>query len=275
MPPVHTVQLASVRVLTEDLPRQVRFYEAVTGATARWLTDDFVELVTPSATVALSHPRRVAFISENTPRAAANDSAIVEFLVDDVDALFARLQQEFDDDLVVVQPPTTMPWGNRSALLRDPDGALVNLYTPVTAQGLRLQQQRQPQLLQPALDAERSVEELAIVFEGYLAAFAAASAADRERLLRHSVAEDVTFSNPGVEGCGLDDLLEHVAVFREQLPGAHFRLDWLRPQHSQLLAHWTTVDRDGADFVAGCSYARVDQHGRLTHIAGFWAPGAV
>ena len=34
--------------------------------------------------------------------------------------------------LPVVQAPTTMPWGNRSLLLRDPDGALVNLFTPVT-----------------------------------------------------------------------------------------------------------------------------------------------
>ena len=144
----NTVQLASIRVITEDLPRLLRFYEAVTGAAPQWLTDDFVELVTPSATFALSHPRRVAFIGGNTPRAAANDSAIVEFLVDDVDALFARLQGEFDGDLVVVQPPTTMPWGNRSVLLRDPDGALINLYTPVTPQGRQLQQQRQPQLRQ-------------------------------------------------------------------------------------------------------------------------------
>ena len=149
MTTTHTVQLASVRVITDDLPRLVRFYEAVTGATPHWLTDDFVELVTPSATFALSHPRRVAFISENTPRAAANDSAIVEFLVDDVDALFARLQGEFGGDLVVVQPPTMMPWGNRSVLLRDPDGALINLYTPVTPHALQLQQRRQPQVNRP------------------------------------------------------------------------------------------------------------------------------
>ncbi len=146
---VNTVQLASVRVLTEDLPRLVRFYEAITGATAQWLTDDFVELVTPSATFALSHPRRVAFITDKTPRAGANDSAVVEFLVDDVDALFARLNAELGEELVVVQSPTMMPWGNQSVLLRDPDGALINLYTPVTAQARQLQRQRQPQLLQP------------------------------------------------------------------------------------------------------------------------------
>jgi hypothetical protein len=31
-----------------------------------------------------------------------------------------------------VNGPTTMPWGNRSLLFRDPDGNLVNFFTPVT-----------------------------------------------------------------------------------------------------------------------------------------------
>jgi hypothetical protein len=31
-----------------------------------------------------------------------------------------------------VTEPTTMPWGNRSLLVRDPDGNLVNFFTPVT-----------------------------------------------------------------------------------------------------------------------------------------------
>jgi catechol 2,3-dioxygenase-like lactoylglutathione lyase family enzyme len=143
----NTVQLASVRVITEDLPRLLRFYEVVTGVTAQYLTDDFVELVTPSATFALSAPGRVAFITENTPRAAANASAIVEFLVGDVEAVFARLQAEYGDDLEVVQAPAMMPWGNLSALIRDPDGALINLYTPITPQARRLQGDRQPQML--------------------------------------------------------------------------------------------------------------------------------
>jgi hypothetical protein len=28
--------------------------------------------------------------------------------------------------------PTDMPWGNRSVILRDPDGGLVNLFSPIT-----------------------------------------------------------------------------------------------------------------------------------------------
>jgi hypothetical protein len=36
-----------------------------------------------------------------------------------------------------VQEPTTMPWGNRSILFRDPDGNLVNLFTPVSPEALQ------------------------------------------------------------------------------------------------------------------------------------------
>ncbi len=60
---------------------------------------------------------------------AENHTAIIEFLVDDVDAEYTRLMEFVT---VFVNEPTTMPWGNRSLLFRDPDGNLVNFFTPVT-----------------------------------------------------------------------------------------------------------------------------------------------
>ena len=145
----NTVQLASVRVITDDLPQLVRFYEILTGATPQYLTDDFVELVTPSATFALSTPERVAFITDNPPRAAANRTAIVEFVVQDVESLLTLMKTELGDDLDIVQAPTMMPWGNMSVLIRDPEGSLINLYTPVTPQALQLQQNRTPKMPPP------------------------------------------------------------------------------------------------------------------------------
>ena len=65
---------------------------------------------------------------------AANRSAIIEFRVGDVDAQYRKLMETIDD---FVQTPTTMPWGNRSLLLRDPDGNLVNFFTPVSAEAIR------------------------------------------------------------------------------------------------------------------------------------------
>jgi hypothetical protein len=54
---------------------------------------------------------------------------IIEFLVDDVDRLHHNLAGLVED---YVQEPTTMPSGNRSLLFRDPDGNLINFFTPVT-----------------------------------------------------------------------------------------------------------------------------------------------
>ena len=61
--------------------------------------------------------------------AGATERAEVGFLVDDVDAVYEKLTGLVDD---FVNQPTTMPWGNRSLLFRDPDGNLVNFFTPVT-----------------------------------------------------------------------------------------------------------------------------------------------
>jgi uncharacterized glyoxalase superfamily protein PhnB len=52
---------------------------------------------------------------------------IIEFCVDDVDAVYRNLTDVVED---FVNQPTTMPWGNRSLLFRDPDGNLVNFFTP-------------------------------------------------------------------------------------------------------------------------------------------------
>lgn len=123
------MNLCSVRLIVRDIRKLVAFYEAVTALPARWLNDDFAEIPTPACTLALGSERTVRLFAEGAAQPAANHTAILEFLVDDVDAVFATL-----DGLVteVVQPPTTMPWGNRSLLVRDPEGNLINLFAPVT-----------------------------------------------------------------------------------------------------------------------------------------------
>ncbi len=47
---------------------------------------------------------------------------------------YRKLTEFMGDSLV--QKPTTMPWGNRSLLFRDPDGNLVNVFTPVSAEAI-------------------------------------------------------------------------------------------------------------------------------------------
>lgn len=123
------MRLVSIRVITADVKRMVAFYEMVTGVAAIWGNELFAEIPTPVGTLAIGSDKTVALFGAGSAEAAANRTAIVEFIVDDVDAEYARLRELISD---VVTEPTTMPWGNRALLFRDPDGNLVNLFTPVT-----------------------------------------------------------------------------------------------------------------------------------------------
>ncbi|MFE2550219.1 VOC family protein [Streptomyces sp. NPDC059355] len=123
------MDFVSIRIITGDVARLVGFYERATGIGATWSTEDFAELRTASATLAIAGTRTVPLFAPGAARPADNHSVIVEFLVDDVDHVHRNLAGSTED---FVQAPTTMPWGNRSLLLRDPDGNLVNFFTPVT-----------------------------------------------------------------------------------------------------------------------------------------------
>jgi predicted enzyme related to lactoylglutathione lyase len=123
------VKFVSTRLITADVGSLVDFYEMVTQATALWGNELFAEIPTPVGTLAIGSDKTVSLFGQGSAEPAANRSAIIEFIVDDVDAEYARLRGQLNE---VVTEPTTMPWGNRALLFRDPDGNLVNLFTPVS-----------------------------------------------------------------------------------------------------------------------------------------------
>ncbi|MBB5955431.1 putative enzyme related to lactoylglutathione lyase [Saccharothrix tamanrassetensis] len=125
------MQLVSVRVITNDVARLVEFYEQVTGLDARRPAEQFAELVGPSCTLAIGSAETMALFSAGAAVPESNRTAILEFLVEDVDREHERLTS-LAVAPEIVQKPTTMPWGNRSLLFRDPDGNLVNFFTPLT-----------------------------------------------------------------------------------------------------------------------------------------------
>ena len=123
------MDFVSIRIITADVARLVRFYEQATGVQANWATEDFAELRTTHGTLAIGSTRTVPLFAPGSARPADNRTVIIEFLVDDVDGTYKELAGLVED---FVNEPTTMPWGNRALLFRDPDGNLVNFFTPVT-----------------------------------------------------------------------------------------------------------------------------------------------
>ena len=130
------MNLHSVRIITDNVKGLVSFYEQVTGMSAIQYTPDFAELQTPSATLAIGSTNTLQFFGETeVAKAAQNHTAIIEFIADDVDLHYNRLSEVLQTCLV--QKPTGMPWGNKSLLFRDPDGNLVNFFTPVTPEAVK------------------------------------------------------------------------------------------------------------------------------------------
>lgn len=130
------MNLVSIRIITDDAKKLAAFYEHVTGIAATFYTDEFAELKFPTAALAIGSTKTLAlFGGSQVAKAAQNQTAIIEFRVTDVDEDYKRLSVLLKD--LMVQKPTTMPWGNRSILFRDPDGNLVNLFTPVTSEAIK------------------------------------------------------------------------------------------------------------------------------------------
>ena len=129
------MNLVSIRIITADIKRLARFYEQITGTSVTMYTEDFGELKTATCTLAIGSTRTLQLFGGDVAHPAENHTAIIEFRVNDVDAEYRKLVEVIGHSLV--QEPTTMPWGNRSLLFRDPDGTLVNFFTPIRAEAIK------------------------------------------------------------------------------------------------------------------------------------------
>jgi uncharacterized glyoxalase superfamily protein PhnB len=107
---------------TRDLPRLVAFYETALGGEVGYrFTDDgadvYVSLTLGGAALGIGW-------DPQTPPAEVGDRAALWFYVDDVDEAYAAA---IEAGASPVAEPERMPWGERVARVRDPDGTLINL----------------------------------------------------------------------------------------------------------------------------------------------------
>jgi uncharacterized glyoxalase superfamily protein PhnB len=119
------MSFTSIRIITDNLEGLVAFYEQVTGQQAERPAPIFAQFTGPGGSLAIASTATVAML-DGALTPATNRSVFIEFEVSDVDGDFAKLRPKPEDDVL---EPTTMLWGNRSALLRDPDGNVVNLFS--------------------------------------------------------------------------------------------------------------------------------------------------
>jgi predicted enzyme related to lactoylglutathione lyase len=120
------MRFASVRVVTNDVETLKTFYSKLTGIAPTDLAPGFSEIRLEGCTLAISSTEIIDKVNGGAIVPGANRSSMIELEVDDVEAVKVLMTAEGD---AIVQQPTTMPWGNVSMLLRDPDGAVVNIFS--------------------------------------------------------------------------------------------------------------------------------------------------
>ena len=127
---LETPVLQSTCLISADVRRLVEFYEPILNRKANWSSEDYAEFPTRAGVLAIFSVAAQEKYIPGSSEPAMNRSVILEFKVADVDAEYGRLQPLVK---TWVKPPTTQPWGTRSIYLRDPDGNLVDFYSPVPA----------------------------------------------------------------------------------------------------------------------------------------------
>ncbi|WP_416363425.1 VOC family protein [Pseudomonas sp. NFX183] len=118
------MKFASVRIVTQQFEQLIRFYQNLSTIEPRHRADGFAEIHFEGVVLAISDERLVRLHNNGLAVAASNRSAILEFQVEEVEAILLRVSST-----QVVMPVTVMPWGNTCALLQDPDGNLVNIFS--------------------------------------------------------------------------------------------------------------------------------------------------
>ncbi|MGE3541276.1 MAG: VOC family protein [Candidatus Tectimicrobiota bacterium] len=113
-------------LLVDDLERALAFYTQVLGLPLGHRAREYAQLRTGTTRLGLYTREAMARLlgvplQRPEPEAAGFE---LGFKVPDVDAAFAELLAA---GVTAVTPPTTRPWGQRTAYVRDPDGHLIEL----------------------------------------------------------------------------------------------------------------------------------------------------
>lgn len=124
--------LASTVILTERIGRLVDFYTTLLQQEPTWYRDDYVAFNSSGCMLAFfTVAGHDEYIQPGAAVGGENRSMKIEFETDDVNAVHERLRANDETYDWVREPPADMPWGTRIVVLRDPDGHLVELYTPI------------------------------------------------------------------------------------------------------------------------------------------------
>lgn len=119
-----------ISIMTEDVPKLVRFYKDVLGFTSDDEEGDYVELEYDGVRFAICSRKLGYELSghESYRKKAEGQSFELAFWLptkEEVDTTYLEITQ---NGATPIMEPHDMPWGQRTALFADPDGNIHEIY---------------------------------------------------------------------------------------------------------------------------------------------------
>jgi uncharacterized glyoxalase superfamily protein PhnB len=124
-------QIALITVLTDHVPGMLQFYRDTLGFKVKVDMGQYVELENEGVRFALCDRIVMAKASAHASYSQPVSGQSFELAFpcetpDDVDASYARV---LEGGAKPVQPPASMPWGQRTAFFADPEGYIHELFS--------------------------------------------------------------------------------------------------------------------------------------------------
>ena len=107
----------------------------------------------------------------------------------------------------------------------------------------------------------------------YATAWNEPDAAARRRTLEGAWADRGVYSDPTAHVEGRDALVEHIAGFQSQMPGARIGRTTAVDAHGTVARFgWHLVQADGTEALVGLDFVELAEDGRIARVVGFFGP---
>jgi hypothetical protein len=95
----------------------------------------------------------------------------------------------------------------------------------------------------------------------------------RQQILERVWAEDGTYTDPTEHVANRSELVDHLAGFMDQFPGARLALtSGIDTHHDNFRFSWRMLLADGKVFVEGTDFGKLCPDGKVNRIVGFFGP---
>jgi hypothetical protein len=111
------------------------------------------------------------------------------------------------------------------------------------------------------------------VIDTYCAAWNAADAGERSRLLRVAWTADARYSDPLVQDLDRAALVAHIGTLLQKFPGSLIRRSTALDAHHDVLRFgFVRLAADGSVMREGVDFCQLGEGGRLHRVTGFFGP---